>query len=256
MTAPARDAGTMTSDAAINTTRWTGWRITAYFVLVLITFLVAQFLGVAALAVMLALGDPAFDAREWLDQNQMSGNVLFAGALASTAICVPLIVALAGSDRWRFLGIQKTSVRSLLVWCGVLIAFVAVSDLITVSLGRPIVPDVMLEGFSAGHTISLLLALLLLAPLFEELFFRGFLLGALQAAGAHQWVAAATTSALWSVLHLQYDLYGIVSIFAGGLLLAAARFSTGSILPCLGMHGLMNLIASVETAYRASTAAG
>jgi membrane protease YdiL (CAAX protease family) len=76
------------------------------------------------------------------------------------------------------------------VWCGALIAFVAVSDLITVSMGRPIVPDVMLEGFSAGQPIGLLLALLLLAPLFEELFFRGFLLGALQAVGAHRWVAA------------------------------------------------------------------
>jgi uncharacterized protein len=245
----------MASDSAINTTRWTVWRITAYFVLVFITFLVSQFLGVAALAVMLALGDPAFDAREWLNQNQMSGNVLVAGTLASTAICVPLIVALAGSDRWRFLGIQKTSVKSVLVWCGFLIALVAVSDLITVSLGRPIVPDAMVEGFSSGQPIALLLALLLFAPLFEELFFRGFLLGALQAVGARQWVAAATSAALWSVLHFQYDLYGVVSIFVGGLLLAAARFSTGSILPCLGMHSLTNLIATVETAYRASAAA-
>lgn len=245
----------MISDSAINTTRWTVWRVAGYFVLVLITFLVAQFLGVAALAVMLALSDPAFDAREWINQNQLSGNVLAAGSLASTAICVPLVVALAGSDRWRFLGIQKTSVRSLLFWCGVLIAFVAVSDLITVSMGRPIVPDVMVKGFSSGHPIGLLLALLLFAPLFEELFFRGFLLGALQAVGAHQWVAAATSAALWSVLHLQYDLYGIVSIFAGGLLLAAARSSTGSILPCFGMHSLMNLIATIETAYRAGAAA-
>ncbi len=245
----------MISDSAINTTRWTVWRLTAYFVLVLITFLVSQVLGVAALAVMLALRDPAFDAREWLNQNQMSGSVLFAGTLASTAICVPLIVALAGSNRWRFLGIQKTNARALLVWCGVLIAFVAVSDLLTVSMGRPIVPDVMVESFSSGNPLWLLPALLLFAPLFEELFFRGFLLSALQAVGAHQWVAAATSAALWSVLHFQYDLYGVVSIFVGGLLLAAARFSTGSILPCLGMHSLMNLIATVETAYRASAAA-
>ena len=243
------------SDSAVNTSRWTVWRITAYFVLVAIVFLVSQSLGVVPLAVVEKLRDPALDVSEWLNQNQMSGSVLFASTLASTAICVPLVVALAGSNRWRFLRIQKTSVRSFLVWCAVLVAFVAVSDLITISMGRPIVPDVMLETFSSGQTIRVFIAVVLLAPLFEELFFRGFLLSALEAAGAHQWVAAVISAALWSVLHLQYDLYGIVSIFAGGLLLAAARFSTNSILPCYAMHSLTNLIAYVETAYRAGTPA-
>lgn len=241
----------MTPDSAIGTTRWTAWRIVGYSVLVFITFLASQFLGVAALAIALALRDPRFDVSEWLDQNRMSGSVIFASTLVSTAICVPLIVALAGSNRWWFLRIQKTSVKSLLVWCGALIAFIAVSDLLTVSMGRPIVPDVMLETLSLGHPILLLVSLVFFAPLFEELFFRGFLLSALQAVGAHQWLAAVASAALWSVLHLQYDLYGIVSIFAGGLLLAAARFSTESILPCCVMHSLMNLIAYIETAFRA-----
>jgi membrane protease YdiL (CAAX protease family) len=251
----AIEAKEVTSDSASNTTRWTVWRITGYFVLIVFAFLVSQFLGVAALAVVEKLRDPALDVSEWLNQNQMSSSVLAASTLASTTICVPLVVALAGSNRWWFLRIQKTSARSFLVWCGALIALVAVSDLITVSMGRPIVPDVLLETYSSGHTIWLLLALVLLAPLFEEVFFRGFLLSALQAVGAHQWVAAVISAALWSVLHLQYDLYGIVSIFVGGLLLAAARFSTNSILPCFAMHSLTNLIAYVETAYRAGASA-
>jgi len=242
----------LTSEPPGNTNPWTVWRVTAYVVLVAIAFLVSQGLGVVVLGVVETLRDPAFDLGEW--QNRANGSVLVAATLGSTAICVPLVIALAGTDRWWFLRIRRTSAKSFFVWCGALLAFVAVSDLITVSLGRPIVPDVMVEGFSSAHPIWLLLALALCAPLFEELFFRGFLLSALEAVGAHRWVAVVTSAALWSMLHLQYDLYAVVSIFVGGLLLGAARLSTSSILPCFAMHSLMNVIAYVETAYRAGTA--
>ena len=47
-------------------------------------------------------------------------------------------------------------------------------------------------------------------------------------------------------LALQYDLYGVATIFVSGLLLGYARLKTGSLYPTLFLHGLMNLIATVE----------
>ena len=60
------------------------------------------------------------------------------------------------------------------------------------------------------------------------------------------------TSGAWSVLHIQYDLYQIVSIFVLGLLIGWVRAASGSLLPCYLMHGFVNLVASVETFLAAS----
>ena len=56
------------------------------------------------------------------------------------------------------------------------------------------------------------------------------------------------TALIWAVLHRQYDLFDMANIFAAGLLFGCARLRTNSIYPCLLMHGLMNLIATIEVA--------
>jgi uncharacterized protein len=60
------------------------------------------------------------------------------------------------------------------------------------------------------------------------------------------------TSLLWAAIHLQYDLYGIATIFVGGIFLGWVRLKTDSIWLCIILHGMMNLIATLEVAaYRA-----
>ena len=58
--------------------------------------------------------------------------------------------------------------------------------------------------------------------------------------------ATVATALLWAALHFQYDVYGVTSIFVGGLLLGAARIRTKSILMPMIMHVAMNVIASIE----------
>ena len=66
--------------------------------------------------------------------------------------------------------------------------------------------------------------------------------------GPGGWGAILLTSTLWSVIHVQYDLYGVANIFAAGLLLGYARLKTNSILPTILMHALMNLAATIQVA--------
>jgi hypothetical protein len=54
------------------------------------------------------------------------------------------------------------------------------------------------------------------------------------------------TAALWAGIHFQYDWYGVLTILLGGLLFGYARWRTGSILPGLVMHALMNLAATIQ----------
>jgi hypothetical protein len=85
------------------------------------------------------------------------------------------------------------------------------------------------------------------APVFEELFFRGFLLAGFASSFLRPAGAVLVTSASWALIHLQYDLYGMVTIFVLGLLLGAARLASGSVLLTIGLHAFSNLLSTVET---------
>jgi hypothetical protein len=55
------------------------------------------------------------------------------------------------------------------------------------------------------------------------------------------------TAGLWALMHIQYDAYGIATIFCLGVLLGFARARTGSLLVPLALHSVANLVATLET---------
>jgi membrane protease YdiL (CAAX protease family) len=86
------------------------------------------------------------------------------------------------------------------------------------------------------------------APIWEELLFRGLLIAGLQPTRLGASGAVLVSAAVWALIHGQYDFYGIATIFACGLLFGAARLRTGSILVPIAMHVVQNALALLETA--------
>lgn len=130
-----------------------------------------------------------------------------------------------------------------------IIAFIIFSDLLTFFLGKPIVPEFMSSVYTSTESPWILwLAVIAAAPLFEELFFRGFVISGLCSSFVGPVGAILISSVLWTAIHFQYDLYGLVTIFVVGLVLGIARLKTDSILLTIGMHSFMNLVATIETA--------
>ena len=60
--------------------------------------------------------------------------------------------------------------------------------------------------------------------------------------------AIGITSFFWAIIHLQYDVYGIATLFVLGLLLGIVRFKTDSIYLPIIMHSLTSFVATIETA--------
>jgi hypothetical protein len=58
---------------------------------------------------------------------------------------------------------------------------------------------------------------------------------------------------LWAVIHLQYDIYGMATVFALGLLFGMARLKTDSIHLLMVMHSFVGLVATMETALYVGT---
>jgi membrane protease YdiL (CAAX protease family) len=89
---------------------------------------------------------------------------------------------------------------------------------------------------TVGIVLFVLLAVII-APLFEEIFFRGFLFRAF--ASSWGWVAgAAVSSAVFGIAHLQLDVF--LPLFALGLMLAWVYQRTGSLWTSISLHALFN----------------
>jgi membrane protease YdiL (CAAX protease family) len=99
-----------------------------------------------------------------------------------------------------------------------------------------------------GVTLAVsLLEFVVLAPLFEELAFRGLLFGTLRR--KFSWPASAMLSAaLFAIAH-GYGMVGFVSVFWSGLLWAWIYEKTGSLLPSIFAHAANNLLVCLSILY-------
>jgi len=80
-----------------------------------------------------------------------------------------------------------------------------------------------------------------LAPVFEELLFRGAMFAALLRRWGI-WAATIVPSILWAALHVQYEAWYVVSIAGSGVVLAMARWRSGSLYVPLALHAAANLL--------------
>jgi len=231
--------------------RWGLLHVLGYCVLVAVVFIVAQIAVTFLLLLVLGVMDPTLDIEAFAEDSGSNGLVLAIATLGTAAVCVPFIKYLVGrreSDPWTFLGFTPTSARKLAVWSLALIAFVGTSDLLSIVTERPVVPEFMTDVYASANRALLFVAIVFAAPLLEEIFFRGFVISSLRSSGIAMLPAALVSSLAWAAMHVQYDLYGIATIFFMGLLLAAARAKTRSLWPCISMHAVANSIAFVEAA--------
>jgi membrane protease YdiL (CAAX protease family) len=181
------------------------------------------------------------------------GTALSIATFATTLICVPVLVGIAAMKRdssiREYFALQPVPVRSLMGWVAILLILIALSDTLSVFLGRSVVPEFMSGAYASARPAWLFwLALVVAAPLFEEAFFRGFLFKGFASSAVGVPSAIAITSFLWAAIHLQYDLYAMATIFLMGVLYGLARASTGSLVVPLVLHAITNIVATVEAA--------
>ncbi len=96
---------------------------------------------------------------------------------------------------------------------------------------------------NAGRVLMFLLVVVL-APLAEETFFRGFLLPVMASRWGFLW-GAGITSLLFAITHA--DIGIIVPAFATGMLLSWLYYRTRSLWSCLIAHSIQNALAFAVT---------
>jgi membrane protease YdiL (CAAX protease family) len=98
-----------------------------------------------------------------------------------------------------------------------------------------------------AHTMPLtlmgyLVAAVLVAPVCEEIFFRGFAFGGLLH-GMSLWPAAGVSAALFGIAHVDAGSFPV--LFVIGVVLAYMRWRFGSLLPGMALHACNNALAAL-----------
>ena len=188
-----------------------------------------------------------------VDPSQLvsNGTLVTLSILLSSPVIFGLTFLFASLRRGptikEYLGFHEVDWKRIVTWSLILVFFAAASDLVTHSMDRPIVQDFMSNIYATATSKPLLwTAFVVAAPVSEEIFFRGFLFYGIMKSSLGPMGAVVLSSLIWAPLHIQYDLYGILTVLVLGLLFGYARLKTKSVYIPIAMHALMNFIASME----------
>lgn len=234
--------------------RWGLWATLAWGVAAALVLVASQTLGaIGFLAWRGAISPGApIDAAD-LNSN---GPLLTTAFLVSTPLVVAfflLAVRLARVPFAEYMALYWPKWRDVLAGIGALAAVLMIAG-VGATLSGQETPEFMTETFRTARDAGILplffFSFAVLAPVQEELFFRGFLYRGLTASlGA--WPTILLTSAVWSIVHLQYEWFFIGEIFLLGVAFGWLRFKSGSTILTMFLHGAMNTLALVSAGVQA-----
>jgi uncharacterized protein len=226
----------------------TGWLLIQIFITLLFTF-------------KQIISQPSMTP-EQLIQAVLNGDFLALATVISSAVGLGLtflfIKILRGSSLKEYLALKKTGIKLLLILVGTTAAFLVIERFATTGLKESSFSNQMVQAYKNSSAIYLLwIAVVLIGPLFEEVFFRGFLYTGFVRSPLRVPGAIILTALLWSLMHgAQYGVWELVDIFVLGIVFGIVRWKTGSLWNTFAMHVLWNLVAMVSTAIAAGKIAG
>lgn len=168
-------------------------------------------------------------------------------AVGAQVLSLLLVVAFAvwggrGRTTLRLEQPAPSWAASIAIALVLVVALSAVELAMYKALGFDIFADIrwLVEGLRSPYWWAVAIMAAVLAPLWEEFTFRGFLLSALAKSRLGFWGAALVSNTAWTGLHAGYSYPGIASVFLAGLVMSWLVWRTGSIRPAIVMHALAN----------------
>lgn len=224
-----------------------------------IAIFVALFAGqVAVVGYFLLLHDGPIDSSALIQVASRGLTLSLSVIMGLPAVLIAVYLAVRHT-RTRFvdyLALRWTSWTY--VWIGIvgMIVIVMGWDLMSRVTGREVTPGFMLDVLKTaqvdGTVWLLVIAFCVAAPISEELFARGFLYRGWSETGLGVPGAIVLSSLVWTALHMQYNWYFFLEVFALGLWFGYLRYRSHSTLVTIVLHGLNNFAAVVQTMWLAS----
>jgi CAAX protease family protein len=223
-------------------TAWPAWPPWFALAALAVGFGITILIGIVVVVVAAAFGTspeddlpPGITIALTLVQN----IALVGAAFAFARMTAPLAAAdfgLRGCRLWRSVGLLVA------VWIGFLALSAAWAALVHLDQTQTLPDELGVKG-SLLNVLAVVILITVLAPLGEELFFRGFLFAALRN-WRGPWPAAVMTGLVFGGIHVGSSPVGYLlplAIFGFGLCLLYQL--TGSLYPSIALHAVNNSIA-------------
>jgi CAAX protease family protein len=173
------------------------------------------------------------------------------------ALQVGLAAAAARLAQWPigpYLGLTRPRGRDVLVGIAAVVVLLLLLEGLTYLLGRAHVTPFQVDSYGAARAAGMLallwLAFVIVAPICEEIVFRGFLFRGWAASPLGVPGTILLTSVIFAIAHTQYDWFGAFQTFCMGTLFGVLRWRSGSTTLTIILHMLINFVSTVWTALK------
>ena len=240
-------------EPAVPRAPWRFWGTTLWTAVAALAWLASQFAIAFALLLYWDIDPELTD----FEQFTSHAGVIAAIALGSTPIVLGVIVLAVRIARWPlvdYLALTLPARRDVLLGLLVIAVLLPALDIVTYLSGRELIPGFMLRAYSTavetGMLPLLVIALVVAAPVGEEIVFRGFIFRGWAASPLGPTITIVVTASVWASMHTQYEWFLVAQIFCAGLALGWLRWRSGSTLLTIGLHAIINAVALAQTAAR------
>lgn len=244
------DAAVATAQVEPSHTKTSFGRSLAWLLAIAVTYFCAAFLYAIAAGIYYGVTQPELmqaDGADFITAHIMSPNGL-TGSYIVIFITVMLVLYKAASfpqQTWfKTLAMHKVAFRRYLPWLGLFAIYYALASL--VSYIAEIDGGDFVASIQNTQHLGLFFIMVFLAPVVEELVFRGYFFQAWRNSWLGLWGTTIVTSVLFTLVHMgQYPMLVLGMLFCFSVLLGLAREKTGSVYVPMAMHAVNNFVACV-----------
>lgn len=214
-----------------------------------IAFFASQLVGVYVASKLLLPAAQTASIDELFDLGSIDGTVVSVSIIISCLLLMLLIAAiirLKGGKIRHYLALKPFSWNVAIALLAILLLFMIASQALSYWLDKSSTDFIDPLYQSVSSVWLLIVAIVIVAPFYEELVFRGILWSAISESFADQHsvkgviIASIVTSFVFAMIHLQYGIYEISTIIVLALIFCYARYKSGSLwLPIL-LHIINN----------------
>jgi uncharacterized protein len=186
--------------------------------------------------------------KEWLLEHENNVNILVPTSFYSSLIgilFILLILKMSKKSYKIYLGLIQPRTKLFLFWIGISFLYIGLIEILSshFEIFKNDFTDQVIR--SADSKLFLLITAGFIAPIFEEVFFRGFLFKNIENSRLGSVGAVIITSLLFAVIHIQYDLYVMSVLIPVGFILGLSRLKTQSLFVPIAIHIINNSLSII-----------
>lgn len=232
---------------------WKGWPTIGLGLTILAIYFMIQSLVAVVFAVDKFISNPGIDLSQLIKTLSNNGLMIsiatIVSAIVGTGFIILFIKIRKRATIKEYLALNLISKKVILINLAIVIGLIMISSIVSPNFSQSRDSAFTIDAYNTSvWPILLGIAVVIFAPIFEEGFFRGFLFAGLEQSRIGPIGAIVLTAVSWAFLHLQYDIFGMMTILVLGLIFGVVRLKTRSLWSTIMLHSLWNLIAIVGTA--------